>query len=158
MSLKSYLSVPISRLIVSRQNKSMKYAIDLQKKIMSRLVKSSEKTLFGKNHNFSKIENYEDFKENIPIREYEDFKYYIEKVINNEKNILWPGIPKYFAKTSGTTSGTKYIPITRQSIPNHIFSANQMLLNYIYEKKSGDFFNGYYLFLLYRSPTNRLII
>ena len=147
MSLKSYLSIPISQFIVSRQNKSMKNAIYLQKKIMKKLVKKSDKTLFGLDHDFSKIKNYQNFKENIPIREYEDFKYYIEKILNNEKNILCPGTPKYFAKTSGTTSGTKYIPITRQSIPNHIFSANQMLLNYIYEKKSGEFLNGHYLFL-----------
>ncbi len=126
MSLKSYLSIPISQFIVSRQNKSMKNAIYLQKKIMKKLVKKSDKTLFGLDHDFSKIKNYQNFKENIPIREYEDFKYYIEKILNNEKNILWPGIPKYFAKTSGTTSGTKYIPITRQSIPNHIFSANKI--------------------------------
>ena len=155
MSLKSYLSIPISKLIVSRQNKSMKNAIDLQKKIMKKLIKSSKKTVFGLDHNFSKIKNYQNFKENIPIREYENFKYYIEKILNNEKNILWPGIPKYFAKTSGTTSGTKYIPITRQSIPNHIFSANQMLLNYIYEKKCGEFLNGK---VIYRRASSNLCI
>ena len=129
MSLKSFLSKPVSNFFVKRQNQWLKNAVNIQKNIMKNLIYHSKKTLFGKDHNFNKIKNYEDFKKNIPIREYEDFKYYINKVIENEENILWPGIPKYFAKTSGTTSGTKYIPITKKSMPNHIYSANQMLLN-----------------------------
>ena len=73
----------------------------------------------------------------MPIRNYEEYRTYLNKVIKNEKNILWPGKPIYFAKTSGTTSGTKYIPITKDSISNHIYSANLMLLNYIKEMRSG---------------------
>ena len=156
MSIKSYLSIPISNLLVNRQNKWVKNALEIQKKIMKGLIYKSKNTSFGLDHNFDKIRNYEDFKRNIPIREYEEFEFYTHRVIKNEENVLWPGIPKYFAKTSGTTSGTKYIPITKDSIPNHIYSANQMLLNYIFEKKSGEILNGHYLFLSGSPKLNKI--
>ena len=102
-----------------------------QDKLLKKLINKSIKTQFGKDHNFSIIKNYSDYKNRVPIRDYEDFSNYINQIKSGKKNILWPGFPIYFAKTSGTTSGTKYIPITRNSISNQINSAKKMLFNYI---------------------------
>jgi len=118
MSIKSFLSLPFANYVVLK-NKRWKYnAVNSQKKVFKNLVNSAKKTQFGKDHNFSKIESYSDFIKNIPIRDYEDLSNYIEKVKNGEENVLWPNTPIYFCKTSGTTSGTKYIPISKESMPN----------------------------------------
>ena len=111
------------------------------------LVKDAQSTLFGKDHNFSEINNYESFKKNIPIRDYEGLKIYIDKVVAGEADILWKGKPLYLAKTSGTTSGVKYIPLTKESIPNHINSARNALLMYIHETGNTSFINGKMIFL-----------
>ena len=118
-----------------------------QDELLKKLINKSKKTQFGKDHNFAIIKNYSDYKNRVPIRDYEDFSNYINQIKSGKKNILWPGSPIYFAKTSGTTSGTKYIPITKNSIPNQINSAKKMLFNYIKLKKSVDILNGKVLFL-----------
>ena len=83
-------------------------------------INSARETEFGADHHFDKIKTVHDFKKRVPIRDYEDLKPYIDKVRMGEKNILWKGKPLYFAKTSGTTSGAKYIPLTKESMPYHI--------------------------------------
>ena len=118
-----------------------------QDELLKKLINKSKKTQFGKDHNFAIIKNYSDYKNRVPIRDYEDFSNYINQIKSGKKNILWPGYPIYFAKTSGTTSGTKYIPITKNSIPNQINSAKKMLFDYIKLKKSIDILNGKVLFL-----------
>lgn len=118
-----------------------------QKNILKKLIKKAEKTDFGKDHNFLKIKNYKNFINNVPVRNYEEFNGYINKIKLGKKNILWPGLPTYFAKTSGTTSGAKYIPITKDSISNHINSTKKMLFDYIKSKKSVNILNGKVLFL-----------
>ena len=117
------------------------------KKVFKYLIKKAEKTQFGINHNFKNISTLESFAKNVPIRTYEEIKPYIEKIINGEKNILWPGKPLYFAKTSGTTSGVKYIPITRESMPSHVQSARDATLHYIYETGKTSFLNKKIIFL-----------
>src|SRR5205085_479927 len=102
---------------------------------------------FGKDHSFAKITSYEDFKQAVPIRDYEQLKDYIEKVKEGQPDILWKGKPIYFAKTSGTTSGVKYIPITKDSIPNHINSARNALLCYMAVSGNYDFVSGKLIFL-----------
>ena len=84
---------------------TQKKTLHIQEKLLINLIRKSKNTLFGKNHDFHKIKNYQDFKSRVPIRDYEKFKNYIEKIRKGKKNILWPGKPLYFAKTSGTTSG-----------------------------------------------------
>ncbi len=106
-------------------------AVADQNSIFNTLIKTGLKTEFGKEHHFEKIKTHEDYIKNVPIREYEDFKVYIEKLKQGKQNILWKGFPIYFAKTSGTTSGIKYIPITKDSIPNHINTARNALLCYM---------------------------
>ena len=102
---------------------------------MLNLVGKAQNTLFGSEHSFEKIRTYADFVNFVPIRDYEGLKPYIEQIINGEKNILWPGKPIYFCKTSGTTSGEKYIPISAEGMPNHIKAARDAMLSYIAETK-----------------------
>ena len=120
MSLKSFFSLPFANYIVLK-NKKWKYnAIRFQNKVFKNLVRSAKNTEFGKDHGFSKISSYSDFKKNIPVRNYEKLSHYIEKIKRGDKDVLWPKTPIYFSKTSGTTSGTKYIPISKESIDCHI--------------------------------------
>ena len=125
----------------------METALEDQEKILKELVSKAAKTEFGKDHGFDKIKNYSDFKAAVPIRDYEALKPYIEKVKEGKHNVLWKGKPIYFAKTSGTTSGIKYIPITKESIPNHINSARNALLCYMQESGNYQFASGKMIFL-----------
>jgi len=125
----------------------METAVEDQEKLMKLLVKTAKQTEFGKDHQFDKIESYDDFKANIPVRDYEQLKSYIEKIKSGRENVLWKGKPIYFAKTSGTTSGVKYIPITKDSIPNHIETARNALLCYMAETGNAKFADGKMIFL-----------
>lgn len=147
MNIKSIVAKPFAKQVTSRIYKQSKNAVEVQQKVFKKLIKQAEFTEFGKDHHFSKIETYDDFKKNVPIADYEDIKPYIEKVVNGEKDILWKGKPLYFAKTSGTTSGTKYIPLTKESMPTHIQSARNAILMYINETKNADFLDGKVIFL-----------
>jgi len=115
--------------------------------IFNHLVKVGAKTVFGKDHDFASIKSYEDFIKKVPLRDYEAFKPYIEKIKQGTHNVLWKGQPIYFSKTSGTTSGVKYIPITKDSIPNHIDTARNALLCYMAETGNTSFANGKMIFL-----------
>ena len=114
---------------------------------MKGLIDSAKGTLFGRDHHFDSINSYDDFKEHVPVRDYEDLKPYISKVLDGDSDVLWEGKPEYLAKTSGTTSGTKYIPITKESIPNHINSARNALLAYVHETGNGGFLDKGLIFL-----------
>jgi len=147
MTIKSFLSLIFAKYIVYKNNKWKNHAISTQNKIMLSLLNQAKNTDFGKDHSFSKIQNYLDFKTHIPLRDYEGFKTYVEKVIGGKKNVLWPGKPLYFSKTSGTTSGTKYIPISSESMSNHITAARDAILSYIDETKNTSIVNGKMIFL-----------
>ncbi|MGD9327955.1 MAG: GH3 auxin-responsive promoter family protein [Cyclobacteriaceae bacterium] len=147
MGVRSILSKPIASYVVSQQRKWMKDPGRFQDAQFKKLIDQAETTLFGQDHDFSSITNYEDFKARVPVRDYEGLSDYVKKVVEGNKDILWPGKPIYFAKTSGTTSGTKYIPITRESIPNHINGARDALLNYIHETGKSKFLDGKLIFL-----------
>lgn len=125
----------------------MRTALADQLSIFSSLIKTGMQTEFGKEHHFEDIKSHEDFVKNVPIREYEDFKIYIDKLKQGKQNILWKGFPIYFAKTSGTTSGIKYIPITKESIPNHINTARNALSCYMAQTGNSLFANGKMIFL-----------
>lgn len=118
-----------------------------QNTIFESIIKSAANTEFGKEHHFAEIENHNDFIDRVPIRDYEGFRPYIEKIKEGKHNILWKGMPIYFAKTSGTTSGVKYIPITKDSIPNHINTARNALLCYMAQTGNTDFADGKLIFL-----------
>jgi hypothetical protein len=118
-----------------------------QQAILEELIKVGRNTDFGRDHKFDQVNSYEDFKQAVPIRDYEQFKGYIEKVKQGRQNVLWKGRPIYFAKTSGTTSGVKYIPISKDSISNHINSARNALLCHIAQTGNSAFTNGKMIFL-----------
>jgi len=147
MGVRSILSKPFASYVVKQQKRWAYNPGKYQDNEFKKLVHRAKYTLFGKDHDFSGIHNYEDFKAHVPIRDYEGLSGYVNKVVQGEKDILWPGKPIYFAKTSGTTSGTKYIPITRDSIPNHINGARDALLNYIHETGKSTFLDGKLIFL-----------
>ena len=147
MGVRSILSKPIASYVVSQQRKWMKDPGRFQDAQFKKLIDQAENTLFGQDHGFSSITNYEDFKARVPVRDYEGLSGYVKKVVEGNKDILWPGKPIYFAKTSGTTSGTKYIPITRESIPNHINGARDALLNYIHDTGKSKFIEGNLIFI-----------
>lgn len=125
----------------------MQSALQDQDSIFKKLVHTASNTEFGKEHKFSGINNYTDYKQAVPIRDYEQFKPFINKVKEGKHNILWKGKPIYFAKTSGTTSGVKYIPISKESISNHINSARNALLCYMAETGNTAFADGKMIFL-----------
>lgn len=147
MKIKSFLAKPFAIYIYKQIRKSMLTAISDQEQIFQSLIKTGLKTEFGKRHHFLKIKNHADFVKNVPLREYEDFKDYIDKIKQGKHNILWKGLPIYFAKTSGTTSGIKYIPITKDSIDNHINTARNALLCYMAQSGNTQFANGKMIFL-----------
>jgi len=147
MSVKSIFAVPIAKRI---QKRIYKWAIqpeNTQQKVFKKLITRAKHTSFGKDHNFSSINSYEDFKKHVPVRDYEALKPYVDKIIEGKTDVLWKGKPLYFAKTSGTTSGAKYIPITKASMPYHIKAARNALLMYIAETGNADFVNGKLIFL-----------
>jgi hypothetical protein len=136
-----------AKFIVWKNKKWIENPISAQEKTLKDLIKNASQTKFGRDHDFELIKNYEDFKSNVPINDYEGIRPYVESIIAGEKDVLWPGKPLYFAKTSGTTSGAKYIPITKDSMPTHINSARDAILNYIEQTGNVDFVNGKQIFI-----------
>ena len=147
MGLKSSLSLIFAKFIVHKNNRWKNNALKVQNNLLLSLVAQAKNTQFGKDHNFAEISNYTDWKKNIPVKDYEDLKDYIQEIIDGKKDVLWPGKPLYFCKTSGTTSGTKHIPISKESISYHITAARDAILNYIAETKNTSIVNGKMIFL-----------
>jgi len=147
MNLKSILAKPFANFIFKQIKRGMSTAVDDQQAIFFNLIKTASKTEFGIAHHFGAIKSHDDYTKRVPIRDYEEFKPYIEKIKQGKHNVLWKGQPIYFAKTSGTTSGVKYIPITKASISNHINSARNALLCYMAETGNTQFANGKLIFL-----------
>ena len=147
MSIKSFLAKPFAKRVATKFYKQSNNAVKIQQRVFKTLIAQANNTMFGKDHNFSNIKSYEDFKKQVPVRDYEALKPYVEKVVAGESDILWKGKPLYFAKTSGTTSGAKYIPLTKESMPMHISAARNSLLLYIAETKKTSFVDGKMIFL-----------
>jgi hypothetical protein len=152
MKIKSYLAKPFASIVFKSLQKSMQTALADQDKILKQLLKKGSASEFGKEHGLKEINDYQSFIQAIPIRDYEKFSPYIAKIKEGKANILWPGKPLYLAKTSGTTSGAKYIPISKDSISNHINTARNALLIYIATTGKSDFASGNMIFLS-GSPT-----
>ena len=147
MNLKSLLARPFANYIHNKTQKSILTAVEDQDAILKYLLKNGKQTDFGKDHQLANVSSHEAFIQAVPIRDYEQMKPYIEKVKEGKHNVLWKGKPIYLAKTSGTTSGVKYIPITKESIPNHINTARNALLCYMSETGNAAFANGKMIFL-----------
>ncbi len=146
-SLKALLAKPFAKQIQKKVNKWANNPIEAQDKVFKNLISEATSTLFGKDHDFISINSYEDFVNRVPLRDYEALKPYVDKVVDGEENILWKGKPIYFAKTSGTTSGAKFIPITKESMPNHTEAARNAILLYVAETGKTNFVNGKMIFL-----------
>jgi hypothetical protein len=147
MGIKAFLSKPYAKYIHQKVLSSARNAVKHQNEIFFTLIGAAKNTLFGIDHQFDKIKTYEDFKNRVPVRDYEQLKPYIDKTVAGQSDILWPGKPLYLCKTSGTTSGTKYIPLTKASMPNHINSAKEALLCYIALTGKSSFVDGKMIFL-----------
>ena len=147
MSLKSIGAKIFAAYIQNKINSWASRPVETQQQVFENLIRKAAKTKFGKDHNFVEITSPEDFAARVPIRDYEELKPYVDKVVKGEKDILWPGKPLYFAKTSGTTSGAKYIPLTKESMPTHIDAARNAILCYISDTGNSDFVDGKMIFL-----------
>ncbi len=153
--LKTSLSKPFASFIVQQQQSWINNPVYTQEKVLKKLINKAMHTSFGRAHQFDSIRSFDDFKKNVPVRDYEGLRTYIDHTVAGKSDVLWPGVPLYFAKTSGTTSGTKFIPITKASIPYHINSARNALLSYIYDQNKPEFINGKMIFLSGSPVMNR---
>ncbi|QLC66837.1 GH3 auxin-responsive promoter family protein [Flavobacterium sp. LPB0248] len=147
MSIKSIAAKIFAKNIYNQTLKWANKPVETQQKVFKSLIENAQNTKFGKDHHFEQIKSFEDFQKQVPVRDYEDLKSYIEKVVKGEADILWKGKPLYFAKTSGTTSGAKFIPLTKESMPYHIEAARNAILHYIHETGNADFVDGKMIFL-----------
>ncbi|MBL6445447.1 GH3 auxin-responsive promoter family protein [Fulvivirga sp. 29W222] len=147
MGFRSVLSKPFASFIVGQQKKWSADPGKYQSKIFNEIVSKAADTVFGKDHAFDEIKGYDDYKKRVPIRDYEELSPYVKQILEGKSDVLWPGKPEYFSKTSGTTSGVKYIPITKESLPNHINSARNALLSYVHETGKSRFLDGKLIFL-----------
>jgi len=147
MGIRSILAKPYAAFTHRQTLAWSSRPIETQQKVLATLIKKAANTSFGKDHHFGSIKTHSEFIKKVPIRDYEQLRTYFDRVVAGEKDILWPGKPLYLAKTSGTTSGVKFIPITRESIPNHINGAKNALLSYIHETGNSKFADGKLIFL-----------
>lgn len=147
MSIKSTAAKILAAIRVKRLNAQSRNAVQVQEKTLLHLLKTARNTRFGETHNFQRIKNSGDFKKQVPVRNYEALKPWIEKIVAGQPDILWPGKPAYLSKTSGTTSGTKYIPNTKELLKSQIAGARDALLFYIHNTGNADFLNGSMMFL-----------
>lgn len=147
MGLKAILSKVFAAWVNKDLDNIRKNAVQLQEQTFKNILDQAKATSFGKDHNFDQINSYADFKKHVPIRDYEELSSYIKRVVNGEADVLWTGKPTYLTKTSGTTSGVKYIPISKESMPEHIKAARNALLNYIHETGKTSFVDGKMIFL-----------
>jgi GH3 auxin-responsive promoter len=147
MGFRSFLIRPFANAIARRIDRWSADAVGQQEKIFKQLLEQAAPTAFGRDHRFSEVRTYADFTRAVPIRDYEELKSYVERIKAGEKDVLWPGKPAYFAKTSGTTSGVKYIPMSRESTPPHFGTARDASFNYFARTGNGAWLDGKMIFL-----------
>ena len=147
MTLKAFSAKLFAKRIHFLTQKWATNPVIAQEKVFKELLTSAKETQFGKDHDFANIKTFQEFVKQVPIRDYEQLKPYVDRVVKGEENILWKGKPLYFAKTSGTTSGAKYIPLTKESLPFHIQAARNAILSYVHETGNADFVDGKMIFL-----------
>jgi hypothetical protein len=147
MSIKSIAARLFASQVVKKTKAWSSNSVATQNKVFQELIRQAKNTQFGKDHHFEQIQTPSDFAQQVPVRDYEQLKPYVDRVVKGEENVLWKGKPLYFAKTSGTTSGAKYIPLTKESMPYHIEAARNAILHYIHETGKADFVDGKMIFL-----------
>jgi hypothetical protein len=147
MGLKQFAAKIFAKYIVQQTAQWANEPIVTQEGVFAALIAQARHTQFGKDHGFDQIKTHGDFIKSVPVRDYEDLKPYVQKVVAGEKDVLWPGQPAYFAKTSGTTSGAKYIPITKASIREQVKASRDAILHYIHQSGNSDFVTRKMIFL-----------
>ncbi len=147
MSLKSFAAKLLAKKVKRDINRWSAAPRQYQMKLLKNLLESAKGTAFGRDHDFENIQDHREFAAKVPVRDYEALRTYVDRVVAGEADVLWPGKPLYFAKTSGTTSGAKFIPITKVSMPEHIKAARNAILCYIAETGKADFVDGKMIFL-----------
>ncbi len=147
MSIKSFAAKLFAKKVARDIHKWASRPLETQQKVFHSLIEQAKNTRFGIDHDFKNIHSYQDFVTKVPVRDYEALRPYVDQVVEGAADILWPGKPLYFAKTSGTTSGAKYIPITKASMPTHINNARNAILCYVAETGIADFVNRKMIFL-----------
>ncbi len=147
MSLKAFAAKIFANRIERKVQKWAQNPLETQEKVFKYLIKTAKNTDFGKDHNFESIKSYSDFVKAVPVRDYEGLRTYVDKMVEGNSDVLWPNKPLYYAKTSGTTSGAKYIPITKESMPTHTNGARNAILSYIAETGKTDFVDNKMIFL-----------
>lgn len=147
MSLKEIAGKIFARYVYRKTNSWKENAAKSQRETFQSLIRKASQTAFGKDHDFASIKNYQDYQKRVPIRDYEGLRNYIDRMVSGESDVLWPGQPSYLSKTSGTTSGAKYIPLTKESLPYHIRAARDAILHYVYHSGNSEFINGKMIFL-----------
>ncbi len=147
MSVKAFFAKIFANIVVMQSQKWMIRPEQTQEKWLNTLVRKAKYTQFGTDHIFSSIKNHDDFVQRVPIRDYEELRPYMDKMVDGQANVLWPGKPLYLAKTSGTTSGAKFIPLTKDSMPYHIKAARNAILFYIQETNNAKVVDGKMIFL-----------
>ncbi len=147
MSIKSIAAKIFAKKIHEKTLKWASKPVQTQQKVFEELIHLAKNTQFGKDHKFDEIKSFQDFAKQVPVRDYEELRPYVDKVVKGEADVLWKGKPLYFAKTSGTTSGAKYIPLTKESMPFHIQAARNAILSYIHETGNAHFVDGKMIFL-----------
>ncbi|MBF9253361.1 GH3 auxin-responsive promoter family protein [Pontibacter sp. 172403-2] len=147
MGVKALLSKPLAAFVHKKHQSWVQHPVAAQQAVFEEILHKAQHTRFGRDHGFSNIKSHADYVKAVPVRDYEGLSMYFDLVKQGQADVLWPGKPLYLAKTSGTTSGTKYIPITRDSIPNHINGARDALLNYVHETGKAQFIDGKMIFL-----------
>src|SRR5210317_1520695 len=147
MGLKQFAAKIFAKYIVQQTAQWANEPVATQEAVFASLITQARNTQFGKDHGFDQIKTHGDFIKSVPVRDYEDLKPYVQKVVAGEKDVLWPGQPAYFAKTSGTTSGAKYIPITKASIQEQVKASRDAILHYIHQSGNSDFVTRKMIFL-----------
>jgi hypothetical protein len=147
MSVKSAAAKLFAKRICGQTKRWSERPSETQLKVFRQLIRKAKTTQFGLDHHFTTIRSFADFSANVPVRDYEALKPYIDRVVKGEENVVWRGKPMYFAKTSGTTSGVKYIPLTKESMPFHVAAARDAILHYVHETGNANFVDGKMIFL-----------
>lgn len=147
MSLKGFAAKLLARRSVARVMRGAMDPVTTQQEVLRKLIAEGKNTAFGKEHGLEEVKDHASLVQAVPLRDYEALRPWIERVVKGERDVLWPGVPLYLCKTSGTTSGAKYIPITKESLPNHIDSARNALFAYIARSGNTEFVDGKMIFL-----------
>ena len=148
MGFKSLLARPLAALVHARREAVLRDPAAAQARVLTALLRRARDTAFGRAHGFARLRGAADFATAVPVRTYEELlPDWLARTQRGEPDVLWPGRPAYLTQTSGTTSGTKLLPLTRESIPAHIGGARDALLAYVHRTGRAQFFDGRLMFL-----------